>query len=321
MGDEKNEQHETHRFDTWIILAISSAITLGSMADLNYVSKGAKGKWSISCAAITMSIAVIIAVMYKFKSNLVIGTDVERCCTAVSAILWIIFLAIGFHDAVFLDMKDLFEKTNEVSVLNANIYYFSWISFFASVYLLADLLVEELDLSKVLKKRFTKWFGLLAFSLVVMSSSISYFQNFCPEKSESCSRSKLAMLVGLINSFLSLLAVLLLSTTFLEKFQLYIETCLSFLTTVICAVTVGYITGGESPGSMIGNLYYFTWLSVFSSVMVFSSCAKEMKVGTKDESEEPVAPKGAPSVEESPTVAEEHHEEPAQEQAQVAENV
>merc|ERR1711862_512856 len=65
---------------------------------------------------------------------------------------------------------------------------------------------------------------------------------------------------------------------------LQIEVVFSFMITVSWAFAVSYITGVHGPGTNIGNLYYFTWISFFSALIILFNCLSHMK--PEEQSEE-----------------------------------
>merc|ERR1711982_56582 len=149
----------------------------------------------------------------------------------------------------------------------------SWAVFFTSVRLVS----RHHALAQQLKNRFNNWFMLLALNIIVMCTSSYDFktkQQYMSNKWHSLT--KLALLVGVITSFISFVTVLLMSTTFCEKWQSKFELFLSLINTVIYAVTVGYINGSEGPGAYIGNTYYFTWLSFLMSTLLTIECCDDV---------------------------------------------
>merc|ERR1711862_557544 len=66
---------------------------------------------------------------------------------------------------------------------------------------------------------------------------------------------------------------------------LQIEVVFSFMITVSWAFAVSYITGVHGPGTNIGNLYYFTWISFFSALIILFNCLSHMKPDSEEEEE------------------------------------
>merc|ERR1711862_497385 len=64
---------------------------------------------------------------------------------------------------------------------------------------------------------------------------------------------------------------------------LQIEVVFSFMITVSWAFAVSYITGVHGPGTNIGNLYYFTWISFFSALIILFNCLSHMKPEEEEE--------------------------------------
>jgi hypothetical protein len=63
-----------------------------------------------------------------------------------------------------------------------------------------------------------------------------------------------------------------------------VEGALALLLCIMNGFGVAFITSAKGPGSPIGNLYYFTWLSFLCSFMLVASCYDDYSsVGTPDE--------------------------------------
>jgi hypothetical protein len=74
-----------------------------------------------------------------------------------------------------------------------------------------------------------------------------------------CKRSKLGIAVGTICLFLSM------GVIGMNVFMPFTPFAFEFGVAIICAVLhgfgVAYVTSSSGPGALIGNLYYFSWIS------------------------------------------------------------
>jgi hypothetical protein len=171
-------------------------------------------------------------------------------------------------------------------VHNANLYFFSWISFCCTVYLSGSLLQDTMGvmLNQIAAKA-ARWYGSVASSLVVLGTSARSFQaascsNINPNVANSleyCRRSKLGVSVGVI------CFVMAGAMTFLvqQKKQLNIcsELAINSVYLLLWCFAVSYITFGESPGSTIGNLYFSCWISFLLAVASFADAFREFVIG------------------------------------------
>ena len=102
------------------------------------------------------------------------------------------------------------------TVLNGNLYYFSWAAFVTSICLLVSYLRSVFGVDLVgsvtnRSQRLELWSGMLACALVVMGASSNILQIDCKPTQDGldtyCSRTKFAISVGTIGSFFSLMVV------------------------------------------------------------------------------------------------------------------
>lgn len=169
-----------------------------------------------------------------------------------------------------------------IEVDNANLYFSSWISFAAAVFLAGSLAQETmgLDIRSAPSKQ-ARWFGLAAASLVVLFASVRIYRNdniqcggpvttYQNEETgmeeetlagtELCKRTKLGIALGVL-TFISSLGFSFGAG--LVPFAGLVELGLSAVLLIMWVFGVGFITfgGNLSPGTHIGNLYFSTWIS------------------------------------------------------------
>lgn len=193
------------------------------------------------------------------------------------------------------------------TVIDANLYFFSWLSFASVLYLSGSLAQDNvgIDVTKTPPKA-ARWYGLCASSLVVMGASIRLFkQEDCNNGSqELCKRTKFAISAGTIGFFA---AVVMTYLTSQGGLAIIIETAATMILLALWCFGVGYITFGSAPGSQIGNLYFATWISFIICVFLFGQCFREVvgarqtnsaaqKNGDHDEGESMNEPQAYPEV-------------------------
>lgn len=177
-------------------------------------------------------------------------------------------------------------------IVNANLYFFSWLSFGACLFLSGSLMQESagIDVTKTPPKT-ARWFGLAAASLVVMGASARLFKNECngnfsvasfnadgqghDPASKYCTRCKLGISIGVIGFVIALVM------TYLSKLGLtvLIELVVSTILLAMWCFGVGYITFGTAPGSFIGNLYFACWICFILCVFLFAQGFREFMSG------------------------------------------
>lgn len=179
-------------------------------------------------------------------------------------------------------------KQNEIApvVLNANLYFFSWLSFGTTVYLVGSLLQETCGVVNLaVAKKTARWFSLSAASVVVMGTAVRTLKaSECGNTdvdedlypAQLCRRTKFAIALGAIGF---VFAAAMCYITQKGVLGLMPETILTTLQLVVWCFGVGYITFGESPGNTIGNLYFSTWISFILAVALFGQCFREYVAG------------------------------------------
>ena len=135
------------------------------------------------------------------------------------------------------------------TVLNGNLYYFSWAAFVTSICLLISYLrsVFGVDLvGQVTNKsqRLELWSGMVACALVVMGASSNIFQIDCKPAEdgldEYCTRTKFAISIGTIGSFLSIVVVAMKLITTTAPFVF--EGVLGLILAILNGCGVAWIT-------------------------------------------------------------------------------
>ena len=159
------------------------------------------------------------------------------------------------------------------------IYRQSWAGFVTSILLVVSYLrgVFGVDVYGEVKNRaarLTLWAGLLACQLVVMGASANILDKDCSSydndsNSSYCRRTKFGISVGAIGTSFALCVVAMKMLTAVAP--MVVESVLALFLCVMNGFGVAFLTSAEGPGSPIGNLYYFSWLSWLCSFMIIAS--------------------------------------------------
>jgi hypothetical protein len=163
-----------------------------------------------------------------------------------------------------------------ISVINANLYFFSWLSFAAVLFLSGSLAQETagVDVTKTPPKS-ARWYGLCASSLVVMGSAVRIFKaGSCGDDvgTEFCKRTKFAVSVGVVSFVFSMVLTYLTQ----KGLTIMLETIATMVLLIMWCFGTGYVTFGSSPGAQIGNLYFATWISFILCVFLFGQCFRDV---------------------------------------------
>jgi hypothetical protein len=166
------------------------------------------------------------------------------------------------------------------TVLNANLYFFSWLSLAATIYLSGSLLQEFWGVDvRTTPTKSARWYGITASSLVVLGSCVRTFNAaHCSEPMENdaevkfCRRTKFGISMGVIGFFFAATM-----TALIQKMTLTVLADFGITTfqLILWCFAVGYITFGVSPGATIGNLYFSTWIAFILAVFLFAQSFRE----------------------------------------------
>ena len=197
------------------------------------------------------------------------------------SILSLLFFKIGLLIAFWgAGLPVIMNPNNAIAVagetvIDANLYFFSWLSFASVIYLSGSLAQETvgIDVTKTPSKS-ARWYGLCASSLVVMGASVRLFKaEDCTNGSqELCKRTKFAISAGTIGFFFALVMTYLTQ----KGLAIIVETVATMILLALWCFGVGYITFGSAPGAQIGNLYFATWISFIICVFLFGQCFREV---------------------------------------------
>jgi len=168
------------------------------------------------------------------------------------------------------------DSKKDNTIVNGNLYYFSWAGFVTSILLVVSYLrgVFGVDVYGEVQNRaarLTLWAGFLACQLVVMGSSANILGEDCSSDTNSsyCRRTRFGIAVGAIGTIFCLGVVAMKMLTRIAPFV--VEGVLALFLCILNGFGVAFLTSGEGPGSPIGNLYYFSWLSWLCSFMLLTN--------------------------------------------------
>lgn len=193
--------------------------------------------------------------------------------------------------------------TRAGGLLNPNLYYSSWAAFFTSVFVFFGFMwqhhgdwVGRNDDRK--QCSFSMWAGLVATSVVVMSSSGRlYDESECNDltDSDTCNRIKAGISLGVISAFFPVVWMFASSRFVKGRMGTLVDSLLVLLLMVLWTFGIAWLTFDKekSPATSPGNLYYFTWGSwVLTVIMTLRSlqrlvdCEKATTEGQVTESKD-----------------------------------
>jgi len=267
-----------------VAFLLFSTITLGSTVEMvNHINEGSarttSEKWALTMSSITFILSLVTVMMHLHPISAVHinGTHIEGGICFALVIFWVTTVGI------ITDPKYGLAVTNTGEVSNGNLYYFSWAGFVCSVTIAVSYLQTafEIDVVGEIRTRAARlnyWAGLLATSLVVMGCSINTLTHFCRGGDDGmgvtyCNRTKYGVALGTVATLACIFVVA--SKIYFSTAPFMVEALIGVGLTITYVFGVAYITSQEGPGSPLGNLYYFTWLSFLLACMISASCFED----------------------------------------------
>jgi hypothetical protein len=243
-------------------------------------------RYIVACSIVTFILTAIIVAGHfsPVASTIFVGTKVEGVVTIVLVAFWTAIVAVNTQAADGL--APVGESSNAVE--NGNLYYFSWGGFILSVVLFVSFLRDAFGVDMVGHARqhgvrLQWWAALLAASVVVLGSASQVLSQDCHGEeavgsAKYCRKTKWAISGGFFNMLLCGLVItakVFKYTTIEAATPFLLEMAVSIFLTVINVFVVGYVTSADSPGSAIGNLYYFSWAMFLLAAVLVSECYTE----------------------------------------------
>ena len=268
-----------HRFPAWMALAVFSAVCLAALTSTTSSSgRDSAETWSLAVLCISLILSTLAVLAYLLMRAPFVSQLPEFV---------VLLLLTGFWGAglpVLMNPKHNICLTNQqdegIVIINANLYFFSWLSFAAILYLTGSCAQESAgyDVTST-PPQSARWYGLCASSVVVMGSAVrAYKSSLCKMSEfggqEYCKRTKFAIAAGTCSFVISAVVTILIHQT--AALQLPVETGFTTLLLVFWCFGVGYITFGNSPGATISNLFFGAWISFILAVFLFARNFREM---------------------------------------------
>lgn len=274
----------SQRFVQWVAFLFFSTITLASAVETSktHQNNNSNEDWAVVCSAITFALTLIVVAMqlHPVGTALITGTKVEGVLILILVAFWAAAVS------VISDANNNLAVSADGTVINGNLYYFSWAGFVCSVMLLVSYLraVFGVDLAGELRnrsERLTIWSALLAAQLVVMGASANIFDRYCNPNTELndayCGRTMFGIVLGVLGTVTSIGVVFMKIAASSVPFM--VECIAAVGLAVLNAFGVAYLTSAYGPGKPLGNLYYFSWISLVSSALLVAGCFETYKSG------------------------------------------
>jgi hypothetical protein len=244
------------RFTLWVGFLVFSTVTLGSSVEVKNAQENATSDahWAVACSSITFALTamMVLVQLHPIYSQFVTNSKMEGVLCIILNSFWAATVSIVSDANNNLAVRHSVNNECNNTVLNGNLYYFSWAGFVTSIFLTVSYLrsVMGVDLVGEVKNRSARlelWSGMLACSLVVMGSSSNILQIDCKPVEdgldEYCRRTKFGISIGVIGAFVSCMVVGMKLITSTAPFVF--EGILSLLLSILSACGVAWITSAK----------------------------------------------------------------------------
>jgi hypothetical protein len=175
----------------------------------------------------------------------------------ILSLIVLIFVAAGMP--TIMNPENQQALNTDGSILNANLYFFSWAGLAVAVYIFCTWLFHHCFTKRNLPAGVpsNKWYLLLAAAVIVMSSAVRLLDQNCETDSKLCHRTKFAVAAGAMGTFCALVVSIL---SFTNHLGMWPEAITAGLLFVLFVLGIAFLTfGGENaPASNVGNLYFST---------------------------------------------------------------
>lgn len=277
------------RLGGWVSYFITSLVVLGSIIDDFTIGSDDKINFIFATALISTIISVLY-ILGHFNSTCVqkcIGTLFELVITIITAIFWIITISYIQNPKnliatqVFnIQNTDEFKDGQEL-ILNANLYFFSWLALACAIHQASSIFKDR---NSVADQRFTYWFILTFFSIVLIANNTNGLDMACNDIEDNgggntCSRSRYAIGVGSIGLILGLVII---GMALCGKNSFCVHLVCSFVLVVLYFFGVALLTSASGPARMMGNTYFAVWGGFGVSSMILYDLLFDKMVPTHD---------------------------------------
>ena len=256
----------SQRLQVWLALTVTSVISLIAHATTYTLHTSAKD-WVLAASSISLIISICSAIAHFIVFEPYVDQIAEGIVSSVVFLIWVASIAVMMRPDGDMAVGEL------GMILNSNLYFSSWGSLMCIVYILVHFLYKRAKsdtpnaTTNALPDVPTKtlqWLGLFVSSVILMASA-SKIHNLvsCTSSDFSgmkfCRRTSFAIALGALGMLFSAIAMFLNQREVLQLPK--IDAAISVLLSVCFIVGVGFITFDESPGVILGNIYFSTWIT------------------------------------------------------------
>ena len=274
--DVNTDMHQARRFPVWIALFVFSAVCLAAITSTTEEGRNSKENWVTGASCMSMLVALLASGAYLFIRPHFVGKALEIFAALFLLVIWCVSwpIIMNMDHAIAV----IAAQGGGIFILNANLYFFTWLSLGAILYIVTSTFQEFAGLSLIPSRTNARWWALAAASIIVMASAARVLRDTSTcqlaafDDSEYCRRTRWAVGLGCISTIIALF-FLVASRCF--TLFLSVEFAISTLLLVLWCFGVGFITFGNTPGATISNIYFGAWIAFVVTVFQFGDNFRE----------------------------------------------
>jgi hypothetical protein len=281
------------------LFAASIIALTSSIEELGDIGTFGPAEWVLLVTAVSSFLSLMALMGYHFCKRQFVGTIWGE---GIAAYLLLLFW-IGGISVVLAPHQGLAVTSTAAGlnvVINANLYFSCWISFFCIAYICASWTMNHWKkaekIIREMSSRLAKWWGLLITSIILLvaSAQFHYSQNCVSGgattlSQDACESNKFAVSLGAFGTLLTLVTIILAHAGILP---FIIETIVTLLMFMLYTAGISDITYNHGSGTSVGNIFFSTWAGFLLSFLLCLDCYHVyMKQRAKRRADSPPAEK------------------------------
>lgn len=270
----------TKRLNPWIVHSSLAMIMVVAVADFTTPSRrDDKDKFvlAVSCISLILGALIVVSHFVEKIRSIFIGTLLEVAISGLILILW--FVAIIILQNPKNEMSTIITGAGIEEIKYANLYFFGWLTFFSSVFLIASVFR---DTAKFDAKLLT-WSLLFFTSIVLFGTAVNLKKDICAyNPGKMCTRTDFAIAIGVIVSLMSATGAACL-VCMKDRLKPMVDLVLSFLSAIMYFFGVTILTSASGPASTLGTLYFSTWAGAALSYLLFITVFRQVFLSSSNE--------------------------------------
>jgi hypothetical protein len=261
-SDNVTNYTQEPRLNVWVCLFAASIIALtASIAELGGVGTFGPAEWVLLVTTVSSFLSLMALSGYRFFKRKFVGTIWGEGIAAYLLLLfWIGGISVALAPQRGLAVTSTAAGLN--FVINANLYFSCWLSFFCNAYICASWTMNHWKkaekIIREMSSRLAKWWGLLITSIILLvaSAEFHYSQNCVSGgattlNQDACKSNKFAVSLGTFGTLLTLVTIILAHAGI---FPFIIESIVTLLMFMLYTAGISVITYNQGSGTSVGNI-------------------------------------------------------------------